>query len=89
MVALELDSEDEVLRVIVRDTGIGIPPEYLDRIFDPFIQVDASETRTQSGTGLGLTITRELARLLGGTVTVESAQGAGSTFTVELPADPG
>jgi PAS domain S-box-containing protein len=89
MVALELASEGDVLRVVVRDTGIGIPPEYLDRVFDPFIQVDASETRTQSGTGLGLTITRELAKLLGGTVTVESVQGAGSTFTVELPADPG
>jgi PAS domain S-box-containing protein len=78
--------DGDVLRLTVRDTGPGIPPEFLERIFDPFIQVDASETRTQSGTGLGLTITRELARLLGGTVSVVSTFGDGSTFTVELPA---
>jgi PAS domain S-box-containing protein len=73
------------LRVAVSDTGPGIPPEFLDRVFEPFIQVDASETRTKNGTGLGLTITRELAGLLGGSVTVESELGRGSTFTFELP----
>jgi signal transduction histidine kinase len=66
------------LRVTIRDTGPGIPPDYLDRIFEPFIQVDASETRTKSGTGLGLTITRELARLLDGSVSVTSEYGRGS-----------
>jgi PAS domain S-box-containing protein len=85
-VALDMRLEQDTLRIVVRDTGLGIPPDFLNRIFDPFIQVDASETRTQSGTGLGLTITRELARLLGGTVSVDSTLGSGSTFTVELPA---
>jgi PAS domain S-box-containing protein len=85
-VALDMGLEQDTLRIAVRDTGLGIPPDFLNRIFDPFIQVDASETRTQSGTGLGLTITRELARLLGGTVAVDSTLGSGSTFTVELPA---
>jgi PAS domain S-box-containing protein len=85
-VSLRLREGDGTLRLQVEDTGPGIPAEYLERIFDPFIQVDASETRTQSGTGLGLTITRELAHLLGGTVAVASTPGSGSTFTVELPA---
>jgi PAS domain S-box-containing protein len=84
--SVELGSGE--LRVTIRDTGPGIPPDYLDRIFEPFIQVDASETRTKSGTGLGLTITRELARLLDGSVSVTSEYGSGATFTVELPAPP-
>lgn len=87
-VALGMQLENGSLRFAVTDTGPGIPADFLDRIFDPFIQVDASETRTKSGTGLGLTITRELATLLDGSVTVCSTPGAGSTFTVELPVPP-
>jgi PAS domain S-box-containing protein len=86
-IELALQPDIDRIRFVVRDTGPGIPAEYLESIFEPFVQVDASETRTQSGTGLGLTITRELAFLLGGTVSVESAVGAGSTFTVELPVE--
>jgi PAS domain S-box-containing protein len=73
------------LEVHVRDTGPGIAPENLERIFEPFTQVDASHTRVASGTGLGLAICRRLARLLGGDVLVRSEPGAGSTFTLQLP----
>jgi signal transduction histidine kinase len=71
--------------ITVRDTGHGIPPEQVERIFDPFVQVDARFARTQEGVGLGLAISRDLARGMGGDLTVESTPGAGSTFTLVLP----
>ncbi|MCK4510072.1 MAG: response regulator [Desulfuromonadales bacterium] len=70
---------------VVQDTGVGIPPEALSRIFDSFDQGDSSTTRKYGGTGLGLAITKELALLMGGQVTVASQLGEGSTFTVQLP----
>ena len=70
----------------VRDTGIGIPPEHLPVIFDPFVQVETGHTRSTDGSGLGLTISRRLARLMGGDLSVRSAVGAGSIFTLWLPA---
>jgi signal transduction histidine kinase len=73
-----------VLKVI--DTGIGIQPEYLHKIFDPFWQVEQKATRRATGTGLGLTVTKRLANLLGGDVDVTSIPGEGTTFTVTLPA---
>jgi PAS domain S-box-containing protein len=72
----------------VRDTGVGIPPDKLDSIFEPFVQVDQRLTREHNGTGLGLAISRELARGMGGDLHAESEVGAGSTFTLTLPAMP-
>ena len=70
---------------VVTDTGIGIPAEHQDAIFDVFSQVDGSATRHYEGTGLGLAICRQLVELMGGTVSVDSRSGAGSAFTVRLP----
>lgn len=74
------------VQISVRDTGIGIHPDHLDRIFLPFQQVDATISRHHEGTGLGLAVSRRLAELLGGTLTASSQPGAGSTFTLTLPA---
>jgi signal transduction histidine kinase len=71
--------------ITVRDRGRGIPPEKLEHIFEPFVQVDPRLTRPEEGIGLGLAISRELARGMGGDLTAESALGAGSTFTFRLP----
>ena len=74
----------------VEDTGVGIAPEQLGRIWDAFVQVDASRTRRVGGSGLGLTISRHLARVMGGDITVRSTPGLGSSFVLWLPAaEPG
>ena len=70
----------------VRDSGPGIPAEMLEAIFDPFVQLGRTLTSTHEGAGLGLAISRDLARNMGGDVTVESTPGAGSIFTLQLPA---
>lgn len=72
--------------VSVEDNGTGIPSDRLAAIFDPFVQVDASHTRPKDGSGLGLTISRRLARLMNGDVSVRSEVGSGSAFTLWLPA---
>lgn len=69
----------------VRDAGIGIAPEDAERIFDPFIQADASEARRYGGTGLGLAIVRQIVRLLGGEITLAAISSGGSCFTMALP----
>ncbi len=70
----------------VRDTGIGIAPEHLPRLFRDFGQVDPSTTRKYGGTGLGLAVSRRLARMMGGDITVQSKPGEGSVFTLRIPA---
>ena len=77
--------EDGTVSISVTDHGIGIAPENLERIFDPFWQVEQRATRRVGGTGLGLSVSRSLARLLGGDVTVTSIAEKGSRFTVSLP----
>jgi signal transduction histidine kinase/DNA-binding response OmpR family regulator len=79
----ELDTV--VLRLEVRDTGIGLDPEQNEQIFDPFAQADGSTTRKYGGTGLGLAIVKQLCLAMGGRIAVESTRGEGSVFTLILP----
>jgi signal transduction histidine kinase len=85
--ACDVDAAAGVVRVRVTDTGRGIPADQLPRIFEPFVQVDRHRThQSQQGVGLGLSISRDLARGMGGELTAESTPGVGSTFTLTLPA---
>ena len=79
---------DGHLRLAVEDTGVGIPPDVLPRIFERFWQVDTSSTRKFQGAGIGLALVRSLTEAMGGAVKVESQVGQGTTFTIDLPADP-
>ena len=88
LLALSAREEFETgwVTVDVRDTGIGINPEHMERLFKPFAQAEASTTRKYGGTGLGLSISRKFCELLGGELTVRSVPGQGSTFTMRIPA---
>ncbi len=81
-------NEDKVMAISVTDTGIGIPEDKQKLVFEAFKQVDGSNSRKYGGTGLGLTISRELCVLLGGDLTLQSVEGSGSTFTIHLPGTP-
>ena len=95
-VTLDVSREDrdgrDTICFSVTDTGIGMSPEQLQKVFDPFTQADATTTREYGGTGLGLTITRKFCEIMGGSIGVESEKNKGTRFTVWLPAevkDPG
>jgi signal transduction histidine kinase/PAS domain-containing protein len=83
-ISIDCSSDDEHARVVVRDTGLGIPEDKLGSIFEPFVQLERKLSSTHEGTGLGLAISRDLARGMGGELTVESIVGDGSNFVLSL-----
>jgi len=87
-VVLQAEAARGRLLVSIRDTGIGMSPGELQRLFKPFQQVDGSITRRFGGTGLGLALSQRLAQAMGGLITVESEKGKGSVFTLRLPLLP-
>ncbi|WP_127346190.1 sensor histidine kinase [Pseudidiomarina mangrovi] len=88
LIEVKLDYRAPILSISVTDSGIGISSERIDAIFEPFEQADLSTTKTFGGTGLGLTISRQLARLMGGDLLCSSRPGEGSTFTLTVDAPP-
>jgi len=84
-VELELAQSDGRVRFAVRDAGLGIPASEHERIFEKFFRLDPNLSRGVGGTGLGLYISREIVRRMGGRIRVESEPGSGSTFSFELP----
>ena len=84
-IRIDCATRNDTVEISISDTGIGIAPEKLMTVFEPFVQVDAKFTRTHEGVGLGLAISRDLARGMHGELTVKSEVGVGSTFTLALP----
>jgi signal transduction histidine kinase/PAS domain-containing protein len=85
IISIDCAPDESRVRIDVRDTGIGIAPERLQAVFDPFVQLDRTLASRHEGTGLGLSISRDLARAMGGDITAVSEPGKGSTFTLTLP----
>jgi len=79
--------DDDMLVIDVRDQGVGIPHDHLDRIFERFYRVDKARSRERGGPGLGLAIVKHIAQVHGGQVSVTSTVGQGSTFTLHIPRD--
>lgn len=84
-VRVALEQESERYRIVIEDTGKGIRPSMIDRVFEPYVQEDGSAERAHGGAGLGLAVVRKLSTLLGMRVSVQSTVGEGSTFTLEIP----
>ncbi len=84
-VNIQLDRYKDELRLIIQDTGIGIPEKHLNRVFERFYRVDKARDRAMGGTGLGLAIVKHIVLSMGGTIDLESEVGKGSTFTILLP----
>ncbi|MDH5172049.1 MAG: ATP-binding protein, partial [Gammaproteobacteria bacterium] len=87
--ARTLGEQEDRLQISVQDTGIGMTREQQGRIFDAFVQADASTSANYGGTGLGLAICRDYCELMGGSIQVRSTPGKGSTFTIRLPSGSG
>jgi two-component system phosphate regulon sensor histidine kinase PhoR len=87
-VTIEWRSSENVVEVVISDTGIGIPSEDLSRIFERFYRVDRARSRQAGGTGLGLSIVKESLERMGGSISVESQLGRGTRFFVRLPPAP-
>ncbi|WP_020599077.1 hybrid sensor histidine kinase/response regulator transcription factor [Spirosoma panaciterrae] len=85
---MAVDYQNGSVSISVKDTGIGIAREKLSRIFDRFYQVDGQVNRSYEGTGIGLSLVKELVKVLGGTISVDSTEGVGTTFRMELPLKP-
>ncbi|MCL2888868.1 MAG: ATP-binding protein [Eggerthellaceae bacterium] len=84
-IRFEVELSDDTIKMVVSDTGIGIPEESLPTLFDAFEQFDLEKNRLKTGTGLGLTITKMIIEMMGGQISVDSAYGQGTTFRVEIP----
>lgn len=87
-ITIRIRRADDRVRINIEDTGVGIPPEHLERIFERFYTVDKSRARKYGGTGLGLSIVKHIIMLHGGTISVASEVNHGTTFTIELPLTP-
>jgi len=87
-IIVRIEQKDRAAVVTFRDTGIGIPPEHLPRVFDRFYRVDKSRSREQGGTGLGLSIAKTIVTAHGGQIELASVPGRGTTCTVTVPTEP-
>ncbi len=87
-VTLRVFPDDDGIRILVKDHGIGIPDEAIEKIFEPFYRTDESRTRTTGGYGLGLALTKAIIEAHGGTINAESRVGDGTTITIWLPSEP-
>jgi two-component system heavy metal sensor histidine kinase CusS len=88
-VSVEVYPQGDIVKILVKDDGTGIPAEHLPRLFDRFYRVDASRTTSVAGTGLGLAIVKSIMDLHGGSVTIQSELGKGTVVTFEFPSPPG
>src|SRR5207302_9082805 len=87
-ITITAGSTGEVVELVIADTGIGIPGDQLERVFDEFTQVDGTSTRSQGGTGLGLPLAKRLVEIMSGRLILTSVLGEGTTVRVLLPAAP-